>query len=170
MYLKNILSYMDMINVPNDLKDEHNALKLLTIIFPQTLRKIRPFEYAEEREDLNEVFKENCASRRLRFFKDPLVKFLWNNVFMQHKPHLLTSHLRWIKSDPDNGDIALLKFVSCLKVLEECQIRFTIDGTKLESDSIESFSQAEKHDYLIQNGKFNKRQTVKVQNNIADLK
>ena len=103
------------------------------------------------------MFKENCASRRLRFFKDPLVKFLWNNVFMQHKPHLLTSHLRWIKSDPDNGDIALLKFVSCLKVLEECQIRFTIDGTKLESDSIESFSQAEKHDYLIQNGKFNKR-------------
>ena len=67
------------------------------------------------------------------------------------------SHLRWIRSEPDNGDIALLKFVSCLKVLEECQIRFTTDGSELESDSIKSFSTAEKHDYLIQNGKFNKR-------------
>ena len=54
--------------------------------------------------------------------------------------------------------------------VEECYIRFTIDGSKVEADAIHAFNQAEKHDYLVQNGKFNKRQAVKVQNNIYDLK
>ena len=82
----------------------------------------------------------------------------------------MTNHLRWIRSDPENGEIALVKFVSCLKPLEECHIRFTIDGSKVEADAIIAFNQAEKRDYLVQNGKFNKRQAVKVQNNIYDLK
>ena len=67
-YLKNVRNFMDRVGLPNDLKDEQNALKLLTIIFPQTLKKIRPFELASERENLSEIFRENCASRRLEFF------------------------------------------------------------------------------------------------------
>ena len=78
----------------------------------------------------------------------------------------MTNHLRWIRSVPESGEMALLKFVISLKPLEECHIRFTIDGSKVEASDIHAFNQAEKHDYLVQNGKFNKRQAVKVKNNI----
>ena len=78
----------------------------------------------------------------------------------------MTNHLRWIRSHPENGEIALVKFVSSLKPLEECQTRFTIDGSKVEAHAIHAFNQAEKHDYLLQNGKYNKRKTAEVQNNI----
>ena len=61
----------------------------------------------------------------------------------------MTNHLRWIRSHPENGEIALEKFVSSLKPLEECQIRFTSDGSKVVADAIHAFNQAEKQDYLL---------------------
>ena len=82
VYLKNASIFMDEIKLPHDLKDLDNTLKLLTIIFPSTMKKIRPSDLIDERKDLVEIFRENCSNKRLKFFQDPLVKFLWNQVFM----------------------------------------------------------------------------------------
>ena len=46
MFLENTSRYMDDIELPHELKDQENTLKLLTILFPCTLKKIRPFEIA----------------------------------------------------------------------------------------------------------------------------
>ena len=42
MFLENTRRFMDDIEVPNELKDQDNTLKLLTILFPCTVKKIRP--------------------------------------------------------------------------------------------------------------------------------
>ena len=103
------------------------------------------------------TFRENCAKKREDFFSDPLVRYLWNNIFMHEVPEVLSNHTRWIKSDPKYGDIAIQKFVICLKQLEKCNIRFSHDGSSVDVNSIELFSQTEVHNYLVNNGKFNKR-------------
>ena len=46
MYLKNVRTFMDDIKLPQSLKDQESTLKMLTILFPCTIRKIRPSDYA----------------------------------------------------------------------------------------------------------------------------
>ena len=76
------------IGIPEELKDDENILKLLTILFPCTIKKIRSTEQTRGREMLIDTFRENCAKKRIDFFKDPLVKYLWNKVFMEEKPEV----------------------------------------------------------------------------------
>ena len=113
---------MEDINLPHDLKDQDNILKLLTIIFPCTIKKIRPFDLVDQRKELIAIFRENCSKKRLNFFQDPLVMYLWNQVFMKERPDIFENHMRKIKSDSKYGDIAIDKFVTSLRALEECQI------------------------------------------------
>ena len=49
-YMTNIIAFMNDLNLPQELKDDENMLILLTILFPCTVKKIRPTEYTEERE------------------------------------------------------------------------------------------------------------------------
>ena len=166
MYLKNMRNFMDDIKLPQDLKNQDNTLKLLTIIFPSTIMKIRPHDCIGERKELVNIFRENCSNKRLKFFQDPLVKYLWNELFMRDRPDIFEDHLRQIKSDSNNGENAIVKFVTSLNSLEQNQIQFSTDGSKVKSCNVEIFNQAEKHDYLVKNGKYNKRQTVKVKRQI----
>ena len=48
--MTNIVAFMNDLNLPQELKDDENMLILLTILFPCTVKKIRPTEYADERE------------------------------------------------------------------------------------------------------------------------
>ena len=89
---------------------------------------------------LIDTFRENCAKKRIDFFKDPLVKYLWNKIFMQEKPEVFLDHLRWMRSDPKYGDIAISKFVLSLRMLEDCHISFTHNGSNVEVDSIKKFN------------------------------
>ena len=63
--MTNIIAFMNDLNLPQELKDDENMLILLTVLFPCTVKKIRPTEYAEEREQLKETFRENCAKKRV---------------------------------------------------------------------------------------------------------
>ena len=55
---------------------------------------------------------------------------------MQEKPEVFLDHLRWMRSDPKYGDIAISKFVASLRMLEDCHISFTHNGSKVEVGSI----------------------------------
>ena len=161
---------MTDLNLPKELLDHDNTLKLLTILFPCSIKKILPTECIEARELLLSTFRENCAKKREDFFSDPLVKYLWNNIFIQEQPEIFQSHLRWILSDSKYGEIAIAKFVMCLRKLEACLAKFTPDGSLVEINSIKKFEQAEMHDYLVKNGKFNKKNRTQIKNQIKNLK
>ena len=67
---------------------------------------------------------------------------------MREKPELFLDNLRWVRSDPKYGDLGIVKFIMSLRNLEELGIRFTLDGSKIDIDSIKKLSQVEKHEYL----------------------
>ena len=115
VYFRNVQIFMNDLKLPQELIDEENTLKLLTMLFPCSIKKIRPTECIEVREMLLSTFRENCAKKRENFFSDPLVRYLWNNIFMHEVPEVLSNHTRWIKSDPKYGDVAIQKFVMCLR-------------------------------------------------------
>ena len=49
MFLENTCRFMDDIKIPKELKDQDNTLKLLTILFPCTVKKIRPSDITGKR-------------------------------------------------------------------------------------------------------------------------
>ena len=61
MFLKNASIFMDNIQLPHNLKDQENTLKLLTIILPCTIKKIRPLDLVDQRNELVAIFRENCS-------------------------------------------------------------------------------------------------------------
>ena len=89
---------------------------------------------------------------------------------MQERPDIVGNHLRQIKTDSKYGDLAIGKFVTSLRELEECHVKFTQDGSKIDEENILGFNEAEKHDYLVENARFNKRQNVDIQREIVNLK
>ena len=89
---------------------------------------------------------------------------------MQERPDIVGNHLRQIKTDNKYGVSAIGKFVTSLRELEECHVWFTQDGSKIDEENISGFNEAEKHDYLVETARFNKRQTVDVQREIENLK
>ena len=64
---------------------------------------------------------------------------------MNNKPDMVLNNLRWIRSDPKYGEFGLAKFIMSLRNLEEYQIIFSPDGSRIDVDSIKKFNMAEKH-------------------------
>ena len=73
---------VNTLSLPEALVDEENVLKLLTIIFPCTIKKVDPENRKEERAFFLKIFRENSAIMRSKFFSDPLVKYLWEQIFI----------------------------------------------------------------------------------------
>ena len=67
---------------------------------------------------------------------------------MHNRSDMVLNNLRWIKSDPKHGEFGLAKFVMSLRALEQCQVIFSLDGSRIDVDSIKKFNMAEKHEYL----------------------
>ena len=56
--------FMKSLKVPDALMDEASMLKILTIIFPCTIKKVKPNQYVRERTLLIQIFRENCNVKR----------------------------------------------------------------------------------------------------------
>ena len=56
--------YMKSLGIPDALMDEASMLKILTIIFPCTIKKVKPNQYVRERTLLIQIFRENCNVKR----------------------------------------------------------------------------------------------------------
>ena len=118
-YLNNTRQFMDRLKIPIELRDHDNVLRLLTIIFPCTVKYIEPNHIREERLKLVSVFRENCVKNRQDFFSEPIIQFLWTRVFLEENPNLVSNHLRRLKSEREDGDIAVSKFIKSIKQLED---------------------------------------------------
>ena len=106
---------MKVLEIPKELRDQENLLKLLTIVFPCTVKHVEPKLHRNERLKLISIFRENCAKKRQEFFKEPLIQYLWSKVFMEANPDIVNVHLRRIKSERDDGDIAVTKLIKSIQ-------------------------------------------------------
>ena len=52
----------------------------------------------------NTIYKENNIKKRLKFFNTPLIKWLWELVFIRKKSEVLIMHLRRVRSYPFEGE------------------------------------------------------------------
>ena len=89
----------DELSLPATLLTHKNVLKMLTILFPCTLKKVQPTAYAAERLVIaRRVFKENSSKTREKFFADPLIKYLWVRIFVTNTPETFISYLRQVRT------------------------------------------------------------------------
>ena len=93
----------DILCLPNELLGTENFLKMLTIIFPQSVKKVLPDLYPAERRFLVNIFRENNSQSRKKYFSDPLVKYLWTHFFIREAPEICVTYLRLVKSQTENG-------------------------------------------------------------------
>lgn len=52
----------------------------------------------------NTIYKENNISKRIEYFKTPLIKWLWKEVFINFKPEMFVMHMRRVRSYPCEGE------------------------------------------------------------------
>ena len=141
---------VDDLSLPDVLLNKKNLLKMVTILFPCTVKKVVPSEYKNERIFLVKAFGENSAKIRQKFFSEPLVKYLWINHFMKESPGTVLSYLRSMRSK-EHGEHKLKKFLQNLEWMETaCNYKIFPESFTSE-DSIMRFSQEEKEEYLIKN-------------------
>ena len=156
--------------LPNELLDTESVLKMLTILFPQSVKKVLPGTHSAERQFLVLIFRENNSSSRKRYFADPLIKYLWTHVFIKEAPDVCATYLRLVKSQPEHGTAKLDKFMRDLFGLETtCNFTILPDIARSIAD-IEVFSRQDECDYLVRNGMHNKKERRKVTEQIDHLK
>ena len=108
---------------------------------------------------MNSVFKENNSRTRRAFFSDPLIKYLWAQIFIKEAPETCLTYLRRLKSDPMYGTTRLNKFLQDIEETEaNCNFKMLPDIAR-NRENITVFSQQEEYKDLLENGKYNKLQT-----------
>ena len=100
--------------------DEANIAKVLTLLFPQSKkRNIKQSGLAASNSLFVTIFKENNSGLRIKFFRDPLAKHLWGKIFVEECAQLVKSHLRKIRSQPDQGEVKFMRLFKHMLQLEE---------------------------------------------------
>jgi len=104
---------MKNLELPESLLDRENVVKMLTILFPCSTRKpLGDEECRDVRHFFAEVFRENNVAIRNKFYSDPLVKYLWQHIFLDECPEICVSHLRRIRSQEEQGEDKYKRFLS----------------------------------------------------------
>ena len=89
---------------------------MLIILFPCITKK--PAYASRKKHPLLLIFKENNYFLRMKFFSDPLIKFLWKDLFINKREDILINHLRRIRSHEDIGEMKYDRFVKDLAMNE----------------------------------------------------
>ena len=75
------------------------------------------------------------------FFSDPLVKYIWSNVFINKTSNICLGYLRKLRSQPDQGKEYVDKLVQDMIEIEiTCDLKMLPDTAKY-TDNIQVFSQ-----------------------------
>ena len=106
----------ETVQVPNHLLDNESVEKMLIILFPCITKK--PAYSAKKKHPLFLIFRENNYALRMMFFSDPLIKFLWKDLFIKKRSDILINHLRRIRSHEEIGRMKYDRFVKDLAINE----------------------------------------------------
>lgn len=113
----------EQLKLPEAIMDHQSIVKVVTILFPCTLRKDMGACPFNTRSFFVQVFKENNVKIRNRFFSDPLVKYLWAKVFILEASEICISHLRRIRSHQEHGEA---KYERIMKDLKHNETQFNL--------------------------------------------
>ena len=109
--------------LPDALQDNDSVAKMLTLLFPCTIRKslaILPHQMDDQkRAFFVQVFKENSVTLRNQLFSDPLIQYLWSKIFIVESPETCITHLRRIRSSPEHGE---MKYERVLKDMQNVEV------------------------------------------------
>ena len=86
-------------------------------------------DHRDDRALMVQVFRENHCKMRIRFFQEPMVKYLWENVFVVEYGHEITQYMRFVRSQSDQGDFKYFRLMQELLTIE------TTHNVKLLPDS-----------------------------------
>ena len=111
------------LELPVALQDHENVVKMLTLLFPCSVRHPIPNLMSKvDRVLFTSAFRENNNKMRYKFFSDPLIKHLWSKIFIKDNPEIIVAHLRRVRSQGDRN-LGLAR-----------QERFLLDMGLLESE------------------------------------
>ena len=127
------------------------------------------------------IFRENNYTLRTSFFSDPLIKFLWRDLFVKRREDILVTHLRRIRSLEVAGQTKYERFVQDLRANESRHGVTLLPNSVKEAAKVAIFSEAEaltdlfdlslKFEIdLLENGKYNKRQAKRIKIDIAKMR
>ena len=116
-YILNVEKFVKSdLKLPSILQDPASTVKMLTLLFPTTTRKRIPNLSQEvDRNFFASAFRENNVQIRLKFFSDPLIKYLWSKIFIVESPETMVAHLRRIRSHEDLGEAKQERFLKDIK-------------------------------------------------------
>lgn len=108
---------VDDLDMHPSLLDIESIVKMITILFPCSLRKEMPVD-TEPRGHLAQVFRENNQRLRQQFFGEPLVKHLWSNIFIEEGSEIIMDHMRRVRSSEEQGEEKYYKICRDMAGLE----------------------------------------------------
>lgn len=144
--------------MPAVLLDREHVVKMLTILFPCSTRKpLGDEEFTDTRHFFAEVFRENNVAIRNKFYSDPLVKYLWQHIFLEECKDICINHVRRIRSQEEQGEDKYKRFLADIGQIEQTlNFKMLPEETKVEKN-VTVFSKEEELNDLMENGKYNKK-------------
>ena len=165
-FIKHVTKFLlDYVEAPPELLEKDCINTMLIILFPCIIK--RPAFKAMRKSPMFLIFRENNYTLRTRFFSDPLIKFLWKNVFIKKHEDILVTHLRRIRSHKIVGQIKYERFVKDLMTNETKYKMTLLPDTIKDESKMTIFTEEEAFTDLIENGKYNKRQAKRIKGAIA---
>ena len=145
--------------------DKESIEKMLVILFPCITK--RPAYKNMKKSPFLLIFKENNYNLRTKFFSDPLIKFIWRDVFIKKHEDILVTHLRRIRSHDVVGETKYERFVKDLQINENRHKITLLPISIKDAAKVSIFTEEEAFTDLVENGKFNKRNSKKIKGVIA---
>ena len=106
--------------MPSELLTDDNVIKLMTLLFPCSIRQpIQGINLCLERTLFVNVFRESIPEMRNEFFRQPLVKYLWQDIFIKEYGNEITSYFRLVRSNKDRGELKFIRMMQEFHALEK---------------------------------------------------
>ena len=161
-----VWDFMNAIPLPSHFLTSKHLAMMVLLLFPtitkksETDRRYLP-ELHEHFQTIRvacyEVFKENNIRKRRAFFSEPLIQFLWGELFAKIRPDITINHLRRMRSHPIDGEYRYQMIVNDMLQLESCYNLVIIPAEARCNDVIKEFTPEEAEADLAENQKFNIR-------------
>ena len=131
---------------------------MMTLLFPQSKNKNGQLdEYKEAVSFFRHIFQDNNTQLRTKFFRDPLIKYLWGTIFITECKEVCKSYLRKVRSQTDQGETKFMRLFKLMLQLEE-QFKFKLLPECARNPyTLKVMDREEELEYYTKNAKYHKR-------------
>ena len=90
------------------------------------------------------MFRENNSATRKKLFSDPLIKYLWSDIFIEESPETVVTHLRRLHSHDVLGEAKYDRLMRDMMELELTMNFKLLPDIARHSENTKVFSDQEK--------------------------